>query len=213
MLLDEVALERITARVVERLFSRLEEPSVEIEASGRHAHLSREAVETLFGKGYSLTRASDLSQPGQFACRERIKIAGPKGEFSSVIILGPERRETQVEVSKTDAVALGLKAPVRLSGNIADTPGIRLIGPAGELSLGSGVIVAQRHIHMTPQDAERYGLTDGQVVSIVIPGERGATFHNFTLRVSPDFKTFAHIDYDEANACGFSKGMRGIIKI
>lgn len=206
-MIREEILDRIAGRVKELL----ERPIIPLEASGRHVHLSRAAVDALFGKGYALTQTAELSQPGQFVCRERVRAAGPKGEFPSVVVLGPERHETQVEISRTDAVVLGLNAPVRLSGSIAGSPGIRLAGPAGEIELLSGVIVAERHIHMTPEDASRWGLCDGQTVSVRVFCERPVTFHGVALRVSPKFATYMHIDYDEANACGFRKGMAGII--
>ena len=211
MIMDEALLQRITDRVMERLAEKLSKPSVEIEASGRHVHLTTQAVDALFGPGYKLTKVADLSQPGQFTCEERIAVIGTKATLNNVIVLGPERRQTQVEVSRTDAVTLGVKAPVRLSGDLAGTPGIRLAGPRGELLIDAGVIVAMRHVHMTPQDAVRFGFRNGQIVSVGLPGERGATLHEFKLRVTPESTTYAHIDYDEANACGFYKGMRGEI--
>lgn len=209
MRIDDALVDRIAARVLERLA----QPVVALEASGRHVHLTREAVEVLFGKGYRLTRKSDLSQPGQFACEERVTLAGPKKAIPGVIVLGPERPETQAEISATDALALGLSAPVRMSGDIAGTPGARLIGPNGELELESGVIIAKRHIHMTPEDAVRFGFADGQSVSVRVAGDRAVTFHGVALRVSPQFATYMHIDYDEANACGFRQGMVGVIQI
>jgi propanediol utilization protein len=156
-----------------------------------------------------LTPVADLSQPGQFVCKERIGVVGPKGEFPAVVILGPERAETQVEISATDALTLGVKPPERLSGSLAGTPGIRLVGPKGSVEVDHGVMVAQRHIHMHPDFARQHGLVDRQVVSVKVWGERAVTFDNVVLRVSPDFATYMHIDYDEANACGFRKGMLG----
>jgi propanediol utilization protein len=190
----------------------LSKPLIPIEASGRHVHLSRGDLDALFGCGHKLTRRGDLSQPGQFSCGERVRVAGPKGEFPSVIILGPERPETQIEISLTDANILGVNAPIRLSGDTAGTPGIRIIGPAGEVETKYGVIAAKRHIHMTVEDAESYGVSDGQIVSVRIYGDRGTTFHDVVLRVSPKFATYMHIDYDEANACGFAKGMMGFLE-
>lgn len=207
--MDKALIERVAQRVIDRLLA----PSVELEASGRHVHLTREAVEVLFGRGYVLTKASDLSQPGQYACKERLTVEGPKKSIANIIVLGPERPESQVEVSATDALTLGLKIPVRQSGDIAGTPGVKLIGPAGELVLEKGVIVAQRHIHITPEDAARFGVADKQLVDVRVEGPRGLTFHSVLVRVSPQFATYMHIDYDEANACGFQKGMRGAITI
>jgi propanediol utilization protein len=186
---------------------------IELEASGRHIHVSREHADQLFGKGVALTPIADLSQPGQFVCKERIGVVGPKGEFGAVVILGPERSETQVEVSATDATTLGVKPPVRLSGDLAGTPGIKLVGPVGSVELDHGVMVAKRHIHMHPSFADAHGLSDRQVVSVRIAGERAVTFDNTVLRVSPNFATYMHIDYDEANACGFKKGMVGTILV
>jgi propanediol utilization protein len=184
---------------------------VEVEASGRHVHVSRDVADALLGPGAGLTAIADLSQPGQFVSRERVRIVGPKAEFSSVVILGPERPETQVELSQTDARLLGIDAPIRLSGDLAGTPGVELVGPAGRARLSHGVMVAQRHIHMDPGYAARHGLANGQQVSVRTWGERPVTFHGVAIRVSPKFATYMHIDYDEANACGFAKGMVGTI--
>lgn len=203
---DQALIDRVAQKVIDRLL-----PTVELEASGRHVHLTRDAVDKLFGPGYRLTKASDLSQPGQFACKERVEVVGPKRSIQNVIVLGPERPEIQVEVSSTDALLLGIPAPVRMSGDIADTPGAKLVGPAGTLEITLGVIVAMRHIHITPGDAERFGLRDKQSVDVRLQGPRGVTFHNVAVRVSPSFATYMHIDYDEANACSFQKGMRGLI--
>ena len=201
--------------VIDRIAMRVEKllkcPVIPIEASGRHVHLSAEAIVRLFGEGAGLTRVSELSQPGQYVCKERLRVTGPKGELPSVVVLGPLRDETQVEISATDAITLGINAPVRLSGNITGTPGVKLTGPAGELELPCGVIIAQRHIHMTPEDANRWNLEDGQTVSVRVFTERPVTFNGVILRVSPSFATYMHIDYDEANACGFTKAMAGII--
>lgn len=205
MNIDENLMEKITQKVLDELQSA----KIPIEASGRHAHLSREAIDALFGKGYELTPSAELSQPGQYACKERIQIQGSKGSFPSVIVLGPQRPETQVELSLTDALSIGIKAPVRMSGKISGTPGAKLIGPNGEYDIPDGVIIAERHIHMSPEDADKYGVKDGQIVSVKVEGERSLTFHNITLRVSANFATYMHIDYDEANACGFKKGMKG----
>ena len=186
-------------------------PEIVVEASGRHIHVSRDVADRLLGVGVPLTRVSDLSQPGQFVCAERVAVTGPKGEFGAVVILGPERGETQVELSVSDARTLGVAPVVRLSGDLAGTPGVTLTGPAGQVRLDHGVMVAKRHIHMHTDFAARWGFRDRQVVSVAVGGERGVTFDDVVLRVSPDFATYMHIDYDEANACGFVKGMRGTI--
>jgi len=200
-------------RIIKRVVQTLSKPQIPLEASGRHMHISKADIGTLFGPGYSLTKRGDLSQPGQFSCVERVRIIGPRGEFPSVVILGPERPETQVEISLTDAKILGIDAPIRHSGDTAGTPGIKIVGPAGEMELSHGVIVAKRHIHMSVQDAAAYGLNDRQTVSIRFYGERGLTFHEVLLRVSPNFATGMHIDYDEANAIGFRTGMVGFLEL
>ena len=171
-----------------------------VETSARHVHLSQEDLETLFGKGATLTNKKDLSQPGQFACAERVNLVGPKKELANVSILGPVRPKTQVEVSYTDARTLGVAAPLRESGDVAGTPGLKLVGPAGEVELTEGVMVAKRHIHMTPEDAERLGVENGEIVSVKIESERTATLGDVVIRVSPKFALAMHIDTDESNA-------------
>ena len=195
------------AALAERIVARL---TVEIEASGRHVHLSRPDLEALFGAGYQLNRVKELSQPGQFACAERVTLEGPKGSIPNVVILGPERPESQVEISLTDGVALGIAPPVRISGDVSGTPGIVLRGPAGEITLKQGVIAAKRHIHMTPEDARRWGLSDKHDIRLRTLTSRPVTFEAVEVRVSPKFSTAVHLDYDEANACGFRKGDRAI---
>lgn len=206
--------QRIVDQMVDLVWAKIaatNQPMVEVEASGRHVHVSRAVADILLGPGVALTRVADLSQPGQFVCAERIGVIGPKGEFPAVVILGPERAETQVELSMTDAKSLGLKPVLRLSGDLAATPGVTLKGPAGQVDIDHGVMVAQRHIHMHPSFAAKWGLRDRQVVSTEVGGPRGVRFDQVILRVSPDFATYMHIDYDEANACGFAKGMKATI--
>lgn len=193
----------LTEAVLGRLF-------IELEASGRHVHVTREQAVTLFG--HPLTPERPLSQPGQFLSRERVTVKGPKGEFQNVAVLGPERKTGQVEISLTDGRQLGLSAPVRLSGDVAGTPGTLLIGPKGTVQLNQGVIVAQRHVHLTPQAAEGFGVKHGQTVRLRTFTERPLVFENVAVRVSPDFAPYAHLDYDEANACGFQKGDLGRIE-
>lgn len=195
-------MDALIRAVTERLF-------VELEASGRHVHVTKEQASALFG--HLLTPERPLSQPGQYLARERVTVIGPKGEFRDVAVLGPERREAQVELSLTDARALGIAAPVRLSGEISGTPGARLRGTRGEISLPSGVIAAKRHIHLTPEAAERFGVQDRQTVRLRTLTDRPVTFEDVTVRVSRDFAPYAHLDYDEANACGFRKGDLGRI--
>ena len=199
-------MDDLVTRVTEALTSRL---FVELEASGRHVHLTKEAAFALFGHG--LTEKRPLSQPGQFVCNERVSLVTPKGRFDRVAVLGPERSECQVELSKTDCVSLGIEAPVRQSGNTAGTGGITLENGDRRLTLESGVIVAQRHVHMTPEDAASRGVTDGAVVRLKALTARPVVFGDVVVRVSPKFRTFAHLDYDEANACGFRAGDSGMI--
>ena len=182
---------------------------VPLEASGRHVHLTAEQTRTLFG--HDLTEDRPLSQPGQYLSRERITVVGPKGKLENVAVLGPARKEAQVEISLTDSKALGLRPPVRLSGDIQGSPGCSLIGPAGEVALASGVIAAQRHIHLTPEDGKRFGVRDKQVVRLQTFTDRPLVFEDVTVRIHPDFAAAAHLDYDEANACGFQKGDLGRI--
>ena len=195
-------MERLIEEVTKRLF-------VELEASGRHVHLTKEAVQALFG--HPLTPLRPLSQPGQFAAKERVTLIGPKGRMENVAVLGPERSACQVELSKTDCVALGLDAPVRQSGDIENSPGLILANGGQLFSIRQGVIVAQRHIHMTPQEAAARGLKDKQLVRLETFTERPLIFEEVLLRVSPEYTTYAHLDYDEANACGFRKGDFGRI--
>ena len=194
--------EELTERVLKNIF-------VELEASGRHAHGTREQAMTLFG--HPLTEKRPLSQPGQFLANERLTVVGPKGEFRNVAVLGPERKEAQVEISLTDGKVLGITPPVQLSGNVENSPGAVLIGPAGQVVLGKGVIAAQRHIHMTPMDAARFGVQDKQAVKLQVFTDRPLIFEDTVVRVSENFATFVHLDYDEANACGFQKGDLGRI--
>ena len=179
-----------------------------VETSARHIHLSQADLETLFGAGYELTPKKDLSQPGQYACEERVQVIGPKGSFPGVSILGPVRPETQVELSLTDARSIGLSAPVRESGDVAGSSGCKLVGPKGEVELTQGVIAAKRHIHMTPEDAEQFGVKDTQVVQVRVPSSIGRTtiFDDVVVRVSPKYALAMHIDTDESNAAGVAPG-------
>ncbi len=179
---------------------------VPVGISNRHIHLSEQDLETLFGKGYKLTVRNDLSQTGQFAAEETVNIEGPKASLKNVRILGPTRKETQVEISRTDSFALGVKPPVRDSGHLTDTPGITLVGPKGRIALERGVIIAQRHIHMTEEEAQKFGVKDKDLVSVRVGGERGVVFHNVLIRVRNDFVLEMHIDTDEANAAILSNG-------
>lgn len=188
------------------------EKTVMVETSARHVHVTEETLEILFGKGYQLTKKKDLSQPGQFACEERVQVIGPKNSFPAVSILGPTRPADQVELSASDARSIGVAAPVRESGDIAGSGACKLVGPKGEVELKEGVIVAKRHIHMTPEDAENYGVKDKQVVSVKIDSpERSLVFGGVVVRVSPKFKLAMHIDTDESNAVMAGRDATGVI--
>lgn len=200
--MEQSIMETLAQAVLGKLF-------VPLEASGRHVHVTQQQAITLFG--HDLTPLRDLSQPGQYLAKERVTVAGPKGEFQNVAVLGPARKASQVEISLTDARTLGLKPPVRLSGHTAGSPGCTLIGPQGSVELSEGVIAAQRHIHLTPGDAHRFGVQDRQVVKLQTFTERPAVFEDVVVRVSPDFAAAVHLDYDEANACGFADGDWGRI--
>lgn len=195
-------LEKTVQAVLGRLF-------VELEASGRHVHVTKEQAMTLFGHG--LTPKRPLSQPGQYLANERLTVRGPKGEFQNVAVLGPERPEAQVEISLSDGRVLGIQPPIRPSGKVENSPGAVLIGPEGQVILERGVIAAQRHIHMTPEDAARFGVKDKQIVSLQTYGKRGLRFDEVLVRVSDQYATYVHLDYDEANACGFCPGDLGRI--
>ena len=194
--------EKITQAVLKRIF-------IELEASGRHVHVTQAQAVALFG--HPLTPKRPLSQPGQYLANERVTVIGPKGELANVAVLGPERTAGQVELSMTDARGVGITAPVRLSGDIANTPGAKLRGQMGEITLPQGVIVAKRHIHITPEDAEKMGVTDKEIVRLQTYTSRPLVFEDVVVRVSPDFQTYVHLDYDEANACGFQAGDLGRI--
>lgn len=183
-----------------------------IETSARHVHVSRRVLDILFGEGYELTAKKELSQPGQYACEERVQVIGPKNSFPAVSILGPVRPETQVELSAGDARSIGVKAPIRESGDLEGSAGCKLVGPKGEVELKDGVIVAKRHIHMTPEDAEKYGLEDKQIVSVKVDtAERSLIFGDVVVRVSPKYALAMHIDTDESNAAGCTPGLEGDI--
>lgn len=172
-----------------------------VETSARHVHVSPADLAVLFGEGYKLTWKKDLSQPGQFACEERVAVIGPKSSFPAVSILGPERKQTQVEISASDARAIGVSCPVRESGDLAGSAGCKIVGPKGEIEISEGVIVAKRHIHMTPADAAVYGVEDKQIVSVKIDSpERSLIFGDVVVRVSDSYALAMHIDTDEANA-------------
>src|SRR6476619_6439233 len=185
--------------------------AIMIEVSAHHIHLAQKDVEALFGAGHQLTKASDLSQPGQFACKEQLAIVGPKGRVERVRVLGPARKATQVEIAMTEQFKLGIQPPIRESGDIEGSPGCTLEGPAGAVAIGRGVICALRHIHMTPADALRYGLRDKCTVRVRVPGDRELLFGDVRIRVDPSFALAMHIDTDEANAANLKNGAQGFI--
>jgi len=188
------------------------ETKVVINLSNRHIHVSREDVDILFGKNYQLTKTKDLIQPGQFACAETVTVKGPKSSFEGVRILGPERKETQCEILASDQFKLGVPGcPVRESGQLDGSASLEIIGPAGSVKKGKGLIIAKRHIHFSPADAERFGVADKQVVSLKAGGERGAIFLNVVCRVNPTYALECHLDFDEGNAVGIGNGTLGEI--
>lgn len=186
---------------------------VPIEVSARHLHLNRETLDKLFGKGYELNVKKELSQPNEFAAEETVKVKTKEAEFENVRIVGGIRKYTQFELSKTDAIFLGIDPPIRVSGNIKDTPGVTLVGPEGSTTLKEGAIIAKRHIHCTPTEAKRLGLKDKEEVSVKITGKRELTFHNVAVRVDKNYKLSCHIDTDEGNAAAVYKKCEGIIKL
>lgn len=197
---------KVRAAVLLKVRADMGRSYVPAGVSNRHIHLSHEALETLFGRGYQLKQKSLLSQPGQFAAEETVTLQGPKGKLEKVRVLGPVRRETQVEISLTDTFVLGVKAEVRLSGNLEGTPGVRVVGPNGSLDLSTGVIVAARHLHISGEEAEVYGLKHGDVVSLRRSGPRGVTFENVLVRCGEGHELEAHLDVDEANAAQLKNG-------
>ena len=200
--MERNTVEKLAEAVAERLF-------VELEASGRHVHVTSDQAAKLFG--HPLTPERPLSQPGQYLAKERLTVVGPKGTFRNVAVLGPERKEAQVEVSLTDARTLGMAVPVKVSGDVTGTPGVTLEGPSGKVVLDRGVMIAKRHIHLTPQDAARFGVKDKQTVRLQTFTQRPVIFADVAVRVSPEYASYVHLDFDEANACGFRKGDLGRI--
>ena len=195
-------IEDLAQAVLGRIF-------VPLEASGRHVHVTGEQAMALFG--HDLTPDRPLSQPDQYLAKERVTVVGPKGEFRNVAVLGPARKGAQVEISLTDGRTLGIQPPVRLSGDTAGSPACTLIGPKGRVELTEGVICAQRHIHLTPESGRCFGVADKQVVRLQTFTQRPVIFEDVVVRISPDFAPAVHLDYDEANSCGFQKGDWGRI--
>lgn len=196
----EEAVNLITKIVVNKI-ENIKKYCVPVGISNRHVHLSNEDLQSLFGENYKLTKKMDLKQPGQFAANETVTIRGPKGQFEKVRILGPVRNESQVEISMTDSFRLGVRAPIKESGNLENTPGIEIEGPEGIIRLKQGTIIALRHVHMTPDYAEKLGFKDKDVIEVKTVGEREGVLGNVLVRVSQKSALEMHIDVDEANAC------------
>jgi len=202
--IDEALIRRIVQEVEKKLEE--EEGLIPVGVSNRHVHLSQEDLYDLFGYGYELTKFKDLSQPGQFASKETVVIRGPKGKFEKVRILGPVRKNTQVEISVSDSFKLGIKTPVRESGDIENTPGIIIEGPKGSIEKDKGLIVALRHIHVPEDCAKKCGFQNGQMVTVMSEGIRKTAFYNVLVRVSDKYSLEMHIDMDEANSSGLKNG-------
>ena len=205
------ALRALSRSYITRVLEAQKQQPFLVEISAHHIHLTQEHVEALFGKGHQLTKHSDLSQPGQYACKERLTIVGPKGKIERVRILGPTRKYTQVEIAMTEQFKLGIVPPIRESGDIADTPGCTLESPTGSVQIDRGVICALRHVHMSPEDALRYGVRDKSFVRVRIAGDRELIFGDVLVRVDPSFKLAMHIDTDEGNAANVKTGAQGYI--
>lgn len=199
-MVNEELLKLVTQKVMEKI-NEYNAYKIPIGVSNRHVHVTQEDLETLYGKGFQLTKKSDLKQPGQYASNETVIIRGPKGEFDRVRILGPVRKQSQIEISRTDSFRLGIRPPVRESGDLSGTPGLEMIGPKGTVFLPQGAIIALRHIHMTPQQADAMGVKDKDIVEVETFGERCGIFGDVLIRVSDQFSLEMHVDVDEANAC------------
>lgn len=205
--------EQLTAFITELVIKEIKEltnkeNTIPVGISARHVHLSQDHLEILFGKGYKLTRMKDLSQPDQFAANEKVEVIGPKGSIHDVRILGPLRPHTQIELAAMEARKLGLKAPVRASGDLEGTPGITLKGPAGEVNVPFGVIIAERHIHMSEEEAKRFKLKDKDIVNVVVDGPKGGKMSNVVIRAGKSHKLDFHVDTDDANAFNLMQGQR-----
>lgn len=210
---DDVEIQKLSQEVAQRVKARLVgrdtsgKRMIPVGISGRHIHLTREVLEQLYGRGYELTRLRDLSQPAEFAASETVTVVGPKGRaIEGVRILGPPRKYTQVELAASDGIRLGIDLPIRKTGDVAGTPGLTVVGPAGTAILKEGAIRATRHIHMTAADGARFGLTDGQAVRVRVEGPSGLTFDNVVVRVNDRYALDFHLDTDDANAAGLQTG-------
>lgn len=208
----KLLLEAVKNKETNEVFSG-DSNEIPVGISNRHVHLSQKDIDCIFGEGYNLTKFKDLSQPGQYACKETITICGPKGAIEKVRILGPVRAKSQVEVLMGDCIKLGSVPHVRLSGDLSQTSGITLVGPKGSVQLEEGLIVAQRHIHMTPEDAKNLGVCDGDIVTIEFNDLRGGKYSNVVIRANDNSKLECHLDIEEANAIGInSKSKIKIVK-
>ena len=207
---SEQQIKELVNKVIDNINGNSEsDGDIPVGISNRHIHLSREHVETLFGKGYELTKIKDLSQPGQYACKEQLTIIGPSMRpIEGVRVLGPERKSSQVEISRTDSFVLKVKPPVRESGNIAGSAPVTIIGPKGIVTLKEGCIIANRHIHMSEDEGKAFGVVDGQYVDVLMNGERKTMFYDVQIRVHKDFRLEMHVDTDDANAAGVGNGFK-----
>ena len=204
-------LARTIARAVVRARTELQEDAangIPLGISNRHIHLSQQDLERLFGAGYQLTNTKDLVQPGQFACKETLTVCGPKGAIEKVRVLGPVRKQTQVEILAGDTFKLGVKGEVRMSGVLSGTPGVTLTGPKGSVQIPEGVMIAQRHIHMSCQDAARFGVADGEIVDLECCGTRSGLLHDVVIRANDTSRLECHLDTEEANALGLNAKSR-----
>ncbi|WP_333649969.1 phosphate propanoyltransferase [Lacrimispora sp.] len=202
-MLNDALIRLVAKRVMEKV-NEYNTFKIPVGVSNRHVHVSQKDLETLFGKGCQLTKKSDLKQPGQYACNETVTVRGPKGEFEGVRILGPVRKQSQIEISKTDSFRLGVRPAIRESGDLEGTPGLEMIGPNGTVSLHQGAIIALRHIHMRPEQAAALGIKDKDLVEVETFGERHGVFGDVLIRVSEDYHLEMHVDLDEANACALN---------
>lgn len=209
--MDQSQIKEIVSNIIKEMASDNEKKIIPVEASAKHAHLSKEDVEKLFGKGYKLTSKRELSQPGQFLSKERINVMGPKGMIKNVAVLGPERNKTQVEISKTDSIALGINSPLRDSGDTKQSGDIYISAGKNMIKAEEAAIIARRHIHMPPKAADKFGLNDKDIVSVKILSDRPVIFEEVLVRVSEKYSLNMHIDFDEANACNLTKDTKGQI--
>ena len=212
MELSNIDIAEIVKKVLGECEGASSSPEIPVGVSNRHIHLSREHLEVLFGKGYELTPIKELSQPGQYACKEQLTLIGPSMRaIEGVRVLGPERKSSQVEISRTDSFTLKVKPPVRESGDIKGSAPVTVIGPKGIVTLNEGCIIANRHIHMSEDEGKRFGVCDGEYVDVLLNGERKSLFYDVQIRVHKDFRLEMHIDTDDANAAGVGNGFKATL--